>query len=98
MTLMQQLGLSPEDLTRRLANSRVLVVGDVMLDRYWFGDVSRISPEAPVPVAKIARMEERAGGEEKAHAGESGVLDVVGELPQHVAEEPLRPALLDGRV
>lgn len=44
------------------AKSRILVVGDVMLDRYWFGDVSRISPEAPVPVVKIERMEERPGG------------------------------------
>ncbi|GAB1393365.1 D-glycero-beta-D-manno-heptose-7-phosphate kinase [Rhodocyclaceae bacterium] len=42
--------------------ARVLVVGDVMLDRYWFGDVSRISPEAPVPVVKVARSEERPGG------------------------------------
>ena len=42
--------------------ARVLVVGDVMLDRYWFGDVERISPEAPVPVVKIARTEERPGG------------------------------------
>jgi D-glycero-beta-D-manno-heptose-7-phosphate kinase len=41
---------------------RVLIVGDVMLDRYWFGDVSRISPEAPVPVVKIERSEERPGG------------------------------------
>jgi rfaE bifunctional protein kinase chain/domain len=41
---------------------RVLVVGDVMLDRYWFGDVERISPEAPVPVLKVSRMEERPGG------------------------------------
>jgi len=40
----------------------VLVVGDAMLDRYWFGDVGRISPEAPVPVVKIEREEERAGG------------------------------------
>ncbi|WP_374605061.1 D-glycero-beta-D-manno-heptose-7-phosphate kinase [Niveibacterium sp.] len=40
----------------------VLVVGDVMLDRYWFGDVSRISPEAPVPVVKVERSEERPGG------------------------------------
>jgi rfaE bifunctional protein kinase chain/domain len=40
----------------------VLVVGDVMLDRYWFGDVSRISPEAPVPVVRIERREERLGG------------------------------------
>jgi rfaE bifunctional protein kinase chain/domain len=42
--------------------ARILVVGDVMLDRYWFGDVSRISPEAPVPVVKIGRTEERPGG------------------------------------
>ncbi len=42
--------------------SRVLVVGDVMLDRYWFGDVSRISPEAPVPVVRIEKRDERLGG------------------------------------
>ncbi|MGH8670809.1 MAG: D-glycero-beta-D-manno-heptose-7-phosphate kinase [Burkholderiales bacterium] len=47
---------------RALQRARVLVVGDVMLDRYWFGDVSRISPEAPVPVVKIDRIEERPGG------------------------------------
>ena len=46
----------------RVAHARVLVVGDVMLDRYWFGDVERISPEAPVPVVRIARSEERPGG------------------------------------
>jgi D-glycero-beta-D-manno-heptose-7-phosphate kinase len=46
----------------RVASARVLVVGDVMLDRYWFGDVERISPEAPVPVVRIARWEERPGG------------------------------------
>jgi D-glycero-beta-D-manno-heptose-7-phosphate kinase len=44
------------------AMPRILVVGDAMLDRYWFGDVERISPEAPVPVVKIARQEERLGG------------------------------------
>ena len=42
--------------------ARVLVVGDVMLDRYWFGDASRISPEAPVPVVLIGREEVRLGG------------------------------------
>lgn len=42
--------------------TRILIVGDVMLDRYWFGDVARISPEAPVPVVKIERSEERPGG------------------------------------
>jgi len=46
----------------RVAKGKVLVVGDVMLDRYWFGDVDRISPEAPVPVVRIARSEERPGG------------------------------------
>lgn len=45
-----------------LARSRVLVVGDVMLDRYWFGEVGRISPEAPVPVVQVARSEDRLGG------------------------------------
>lgn len=44
------------------APRRVLVAGDVMLDRYWFGDVSRISPEAPVPVVHVRRTEERPGG------------------------------------
>jgi rfaE bifunctional protein kinase chain/domain len=47
---------------RRADKPRVLVVGDVMLDRYWFGDVGRISPEAPVPVVKVDRVEERPGG------------------------------------
>ena len=45
-----------------LSKARLLVVGDVMLDRYWFGEVGRISPEAPVPVVKIERTEERPGG------------------------------------
>jgi rfaE bifunctional protein kinase chain/domain len=46
----------------KLAGSKVLVVGDVMLDRYWFGNVDRISPEAPVPVVHVQRTEERLGG------------------------------------
>jgi rfaE bifunctional protein kinase chain/domain len=54
--------LSDAALVERLADARLLVVGDVMLDRYWFGEVSRISPEAPVPVVKIDRTEERPGG------------------------------------
>ncbi len=40
----------------------VLVVGDVMLDRYWFGDAARISPEAPVPIVNIAGVDDRPGG------------------------------------
>ena len=46
----------------RLAQAKVLVVGDVMLDRYWYGAVDRISPEAPVPVVRITREENRLGG------------------------------------
>lgn len=46
----------------KMAMARVLVVGDVMLDRYWYGAVDRISPEAPVPVVRITREEERNGG------------------------------------
>ena len=51
--------LALRDAARR---SRVLIVGDVMLDRYWFGEVHRISPEAPVPVVKVERSDERLGG------------------------------------
>jgi rfaE bifunctional protein kinase chain/domain len=47
---------------KKAVDSRVLVVGDAMLDRYWFGDVNRISPEAPVPVLAITDNQERAGG------------------------------------
>jgi D-glycero-beta-D-manno-heptose-7-phosphate kinase len=62
---------------------RILVAGDVMLDRYWFGDVSRISPEAPVPVVRIERREARLGGAANvarnaaalgAHAGLLGII------------------------
>jgi rfaE bifunctional protein kinase chain/domain len=57
---------SPAPLTplspARLRDCRVLVVGDVMLDRYWYGAVDRISPEAPVPVVRVGREEERGGG------------------------------------
>lgn len=45
-----------------IAHARVLVVGDVMLDRYWFGEVERISPEAPVPVVRVVKREDRLGG------------------------------------
>jgi len=46
----------------QLAQAQVLVVGDVMLDRYWYGAVDRISPEAPVPVVRVTREENRLGG------------------------------------
>ena len=47
---------------QHLNHAHVLVVGDVMLDRYWYGAVDRISPEAPVPVVRITREENRLGG------------------------------------
>lgn len=46
----------------RFDQATVLVVGDVMLDRYWHGGTSRISPEAPVPVVKVEQIEDRPGG------------------------------------
>jgi rfaE bifunctional protein kinase chain/domain len=45
-----------------MRKARVMVIGDAMLDRYWFGAVDRISPEAPVPVVRVTRDEERLGG------------------------------------
>ncbi len=50
------------ELLQRIASARVLVVGDAMLDRYWYGQVERISPEAPVPVVAVGRCDERLGG------------------------------------
>lgn len=46
----------------RFEPARILIVGDVMLDRYWHGPTARISPEAPVPVVKVEAVEERPGG------------------------------------
>jgi rfaE bifunctional protein kinase chain/domain len=46
----------------QFSKTRLLVVGDVMLDRYWFGDTKRISPEAPVPIVQVGKIDERLGG------------------------------------
>src|SRR5262249_11218095 len=83
----------------KLARARVLVVGDAMLDRYWFGEVDRISPEAPVPVVRVVREEERLGGAANAAlnvqslGARATLLTVVGN------DEPGRQlaALLDGQ-
>jgi D-glycero-beta-D-manno-heptose-7-phosphate kinase len=62
-----------------LSRSRILVVGDVMLDRYWYGAVDRISPEAPVPVVRITHEEERNGGAAVVTLGaQASLLTVVG--------------------
>ena len=50
------------ELKQRLKTVRILVVGDAMLDRYWFGTADRISPEAPVPVVRVNQTEYRLGG------------------------------------
>jgi D-glycero-beta-D-manno-heptose-7-phosphate kinase len=69
----------------KLAKARVLVVGDAMIDRYWYGAVDRISPEAPVPVVRITREEERIGGAANvasnvvALGGQASLLTVVGD-------------------
>ena len=88
-----------------LQASRVLVVGDVMLDRYWFGAVDRISPEAPVPVVRITREEDRLGGaanvavNSQALGAQVTVLTVVGDdepatrLEQLLAERQIRAVL-----
>ena len=78
------LGPRPPVNRSTLATHPVLVVGDVMLDRYWFGDVDRISPEAPVPVVRVQKTEERLGGAANvarnivAAGGRCGLLAVVG--------------------
>jgi rfaE bifunctional protein kinase chain/domain len=98
MALLQQMALEPVNLAQRLSAARVLVVGDVMLDRYWFGDVTRISPEAPVPVARIGRMEERAGGAANVArniaslGGKATLLSVVGDDEAALALERLMAA------
>lgn len=48
--------------TPEFGSARIIVIGDVMLDRYWSGQASRISPEAPVPVVKVKSVEDRIGG------------------------------------
>jgi len=69
----------------KVRNVRLLVVGDVMLDRYWFGEVCRISPEAPVPVVKVEKIEERLGGAANvarnavALGAQTALLSVVGD-------------------
>jgi rfaE bifunctional protein kinase chain/domain len=69
----------------QLSACRILVVGDVMLDRYWFGEVERISPEAPVPVVHVRATQERLGGAAnvarnvEALGVQTGLLSVVGD-------------------
>ena len=76
-------------------NAQVLIIGDVMLDRYWHGPTGRISPEAPVPVVKVEAIEERPGGAANvalnvaALGGNAKLIGLVGD------DEPAK-ALIDG--
>jgi len=78
-----------------LSNARILIVGDVMLDRYWFGEVNRISPEAPVPVVRVERREERLGGAANVArnaatlGAQTGLLGVIGQDEAGAAVEAL---------
>ncbi|HET8647519.1 MAG TPA: PfkB family carbohydrate kinase, partial [Vicinamibacteria bacterium] len=83
-------------LLRQLRGRRVLVAGDVMLDEFLWGSVSRISPEAPVPVVKVTRQSFHLGGagnvasNVRALGGQAVVVGVVGADP---AGERIRAAL-----
>lgn len=84
---------------------RVLVAGDCMLDRYWMGDVNRISPEAPVPVISVEETEKRLGGAAnvainiRSVSGQPTLLSVLGdddaghELSQMLEEEHISARL-----
>ncbi len=89
----------------QLVHARVLVVGDAMLDRYWHGAVERISPEAPVPVVKVTREEERIGGAANVAynivtlGAKASFLGVVGDdEPGHRMEALLRDTGIDAHL
>lgn len=89
------------NMLEKVKQVRLLVVGDVMLDRYWFGAVERISPEAPVPVVKVERSEERLGGAANvarnaaALGAQTALLSVVGD---DEAGRTLQNMLVDGGI
>ena len=84
-----------------MRGARVMVVGDVMLDRYWYGDATRISPEAPVPVVLFSKEIDKAGGAANvacncaALGAKTELLSVVGDDPEG---EQLRKLLEDSHV
>jgi rfaE bifunctional protein kinase chain/domain len=89
----------------QLAKARVLVVGDAMLDRYWHGAVERISPEAPVPVVKVSREEERIGAAANVAynvatlGAQAAFLGVVGDdEPGHRLEALLKQTGIDAHL
>jgi len=83
-----------DDLLRRPHRPRILVVGDVMLDRYVWGDVQRISPEAPIPVLRVVRQEHRLGGAGSV-ASMLAALQTEVSLVSLVGRDPEGSAVLD---
>lgn len=86
-------------------DTKILVVGDVMLDRYWFGDVERISPEAPVPVVLVGNKDERLGGAANVAINASSLgaqlclMGVVGnDEPGHMVEAMLEKSGVRSRL
>ena len=89
----------------QFSKARLLVVGDVMLDRYWFGDSNRISPEAPVPVVQVCKIDERLGGAANvarnvaALGAKTAILGVVGDdEPGKRVAELLRSSGVDSQL
>src|SRR5213083_1441397 len=85
-----------ETVLRQLRDRNIVVLGDVMLDEFIWGDVSRISPEAPVPVVNIKRESTRLGGAANVLANVTALgakADVIGVVGDDAAAEKLREAL-----
>ncbi|MEY3220269.1 MAG: bifunctional D-glycero-beta-D-manno-heptose-7-phosphate kinase/D-glycero-beta-D-manno-heptose [Pseudomonadota bacterium] len=80
---------------------RILVVGDVMLDRYWHGTTSRISPEAPVPIVRVQQQQARAGGAANVALNISALgvkTRLIGAVGQDEAAHTLRQLLADQQI
>jgi D-beta-D-heptose 7-phosphate kinase/D-beta-D-heptose 1-phosphate adenosyltransferase len=80
----------------QLAGARVLIVGDVMLDEYIWGDVRRISPEAPVPIVEVTRRSHVPGGAANVAAGIvafGGQATIAGVIGADIAADNLRESL-----
>ena len=89
------------DLLPDFSSARLVIVGDVMLDRYWHGSTSRISPEAPVPVVKVENDEYRAGGAGNVAlnvASLGATANLIGLVGQDKAAQRLTEKLIAGGV
>lgn len=85
----------------KIRNVRVLVVGDVMLDRYWWGSVTRISPEAPVPIVQMEKMSLVAGGAANVAANLVGLgakTKLFGVRGEDAEGEALRSVLIEAGI